>query len=214
MGRTWQIGERIKLFMRPAELIISSVSVILLSECLYPAFHESYLICQVRCLCMKSRGESVQDVEPELAESICKAPASVLLVLTAVGIPWRIGLIWGWERRHGVCHHGYMRMGGALICHTLNFEMGQIAGGVIGTTYKEVDHKVFWMRRAKIEAVVWKPRLHLPSVGIHAVRRRGQADRGNGWQESLGLGPEEHGLCAAEKRVQLKVPDPLHPGFP
>lgn len=46
--------------------------------------------------------------------------------------------------------------------------------------------------------------------GVHAICGRGPSDRGYGRTQSAGVGPEEHGICPAETRVQPEVSDTLH----
>ncbi len=56
--------------------------------------------------------------------------------------------------------------------------------------------------------------LHAAGEGVHAVCGRRPADRGHRGPARAGLGSEEHGIRAAEARVQPQIPDALHTSVP
>uniref|UniRef100_A0A673N3V2 Mitotic checkpoint protein BUB3-like n=1 Tax=Sinocyclocheilus rhinocerous TaxID=307959 RepID=A0A673N3V2_9TELE len=56
--------------------------------------------------------------------------------------------------------------------------------------------------------------LHAAREGLHAVCGWRPADRGDGGAACARLGSEEHGIRAAETRVQPEIPDALHTSFP
>ena len=50
--------------------------------------------------------------------------------------------------------------------------------------------------------------------GVYSICGGRQGDCGDRRQKGTGLGPQEHGLCPAEERVQSQVPNTLHSSLP